>query len=102
MEEEKAVGIKKADQRGSSSSEEDNPEVYIEKGHWRECFSQEEVSDAKVVQKRFFLEKEPLCVFSARTGKRVAFRKLKPGIIYMLKEEEKDIYIEKDDWRLEL
>ena len=93
---------------GDSESEEE-VEVYIERGDQRESFSPEKANNAKAVKKRFSLKEEPASVFSLRTGKAVAFGKLKPGVIYKLEagdnfsrqnyEGQPDIYIEKGEKR---
>ena len=63
---------------GDSESDEELV-VYIESGDQRESFSPEKANNAKAVQKRFFLEEEPVSVLSVRSGKPVALGKLKPG-----------------------
>ena len=70
---------------GDSESDNEPPLVYIERGNHRESFSPEDANAAKVVQTRFSLEEQPVCVFSETKGKSVAFGKLKPGFIYKLK-----------------
>ena len=92
---------------GDSDSEEEL-EVHIERGTQRESFSPEEANDAQSVQKRFSLEGAVACVYTAKSGKSVAFGKLRPGVIYKLKvdgdiprqkDDEPDVYIEKADKR---
>ena len=73
---------------GDSDSEDEQPSVFIERGDQRESFSPEDANVAKAVQKRFSLEKEPDCVFSAKNSKRVEFGNLKLGVIYKLEEKQ--------------